>query len=47
MPVALIVDDNHFFLRMETLLLECDGLKVTAEDGEEGYTVFRDHMPAH
>ena len=45
MPVALIVDDNHFFLRMETLLLECQGFEVvTAEDGDEGYTVFRDHM---
>ena len=46
MPVALIVDDNHFFLRMETLLLERHGFEVvTAEDGEEGYTVFCDHMP--
>ena len=46
MPVALIVDDNHFFLRMETLLLERHGFDVvTAEDGEEGYTVFCDHMP--
>jgi len=45
-PVALIVDDNHFFLRMETLFLEHHGFEVvTAEDGEEGYTVFRDHMP--
>ena len=45
MPVALIVDDNHFFLRMETLLLERQGFDVvTAEDGEEGYKVFRDHM---
>ena len=45
MPVALIVDDNRFFLRMETLLLECQGFEVaTAEDGAEGYTVFCDHM---
>jgi len=30
---------------METLLLERQGFEVaTAEDGEEGYTVFRDHM---
>jgi len=30
---------------METLLLERHGFEVvTAEDGEEGYTVFRDHM---
>ena len=45
MPVALIVDDNHFFLRMETLLFERQGFEVViAEDGEEGYAVFRDHM---
>ena len=31
---------------METLLLERHGFEVvTAEDGEEGYTVFCDHMP--
>ena len=46
MPVALIVDDNYFFLRMETLLLERQGFEVaTADDGERGYAVFRDHMP--
>ena len=46
MPVALIVDDNPFFLRVETLILERHGFEVlTAEDGEEGYAVFHDHMP--
>ena len=31
---------------METLLLERHGFEVvTAEDGEEGYAVFHDHMP--
>ena len=45
MAVALIVEDNHLFLRMEILLLEQHGFEVaTAEDGEEGYAVFRDHM---
>ena len=45
MPVALIVDDNDFYLRVETLLLERHGFEVlTAEDGEKGYVVFRDHM---
>ncbi len=42
--VALIVDDNQFFLRMERLLLQRHGFEVaTAEDGEEGYAVFQDH----
>ena len=46
MPVALIVDDNPFFLRVETLLLKRHGFEVaTANDGEKGYAVFRDHMP--
>ena len=46
MPVALIVDDNPFFLRVETLLLERHGFEVaTAGDGEKGYAVFRDQMP--
>jgi len=46
MPVALIVDDNHFFLRMERILLERAGFHVAdAQDGEEGYAVFRDHAP--
>ena len=46
MAVALIVDDNPFFLRVETLLLERHGFEVaTADDGEKGYAVFRDHMP--
>ena len=45
MPVALIVDDNYFYLRMATLLLEHHGFEVvTAEDGEEGYAVFHVHM---
>jgi len=31
---------------METLILEWQGFEVViAEDGEEGYTVFHDHMP--
>ncbi len=46
MPVALIVDDNHFFLRTEALLLERQGFEVvTAEDGEKGYAVFCVHLP--
>ena len=45
MPVALVVDDNYFYLRMATLLLERHGFEVvTAEDGEEGYAVFHVHM---
>ena len=45
MPVALIIDDSHFVLTMETLLLERHGFEVaTAEDGERGYMVFREHM---
>lgn len=44
MPVVLIVDDNHFFLKMERLLFERHGFQVTtAEDGEEGYAVFQAH----
>jgi len=44
-PVALIVDDNYFYLRMVTLVLERHGFEVvTAEDGEEGYAVFHVHM---
>lgn len=44
MPVALIVDDNHFFLRMERILLERAGFRVTAaEDGEEALQIFHDH----
>jgi DNA-binding response OmpR family regulator len=44
-PVALIVDDNPFFLRVETLILERHGFEVLiAEDGEEGHAVFHDHL---
>ena len=45
MPVALVVDDNYFCLRVATLLLERHGFEVvTAEDGEEGYAVFHVDM---
>lgn len=42
MPTVLVVDDNHFFLRMERILLERAGFQVfSAEDGAQGYDIFQ------